>query len=153
VDKESQEIKPWPFNGYAPGNYMNTCSICKTEMQGVDKLCFVCLECAVRISHKPAASSPSPSLREALEEIKKISDWEYESEDFKTLLRNVYKIAEAALASEGDGLRSVVQSVIDYMEENNKGQLNGMSPHEQQTIYNTLYRSINPTPPTVNQSK
>lgn len=41
-----ERIKPWPLNGYAPGNYMNKCQVCGTTMSGVDKLCFVCLECA-----------------------------------------------------------------------------------------------------------
>lgn len=41
-----ERINPWPLNGYAPGNYMNKCQVCGTTMSGVDKLCFVCLECA-----------------------------------------------------------------------------------------------------------
>lgn len=47
IPAKTKEGKPWPFNGYAPGNYMNKCSVCEKQMQGVDKLCFVCLECAV----------------------------------------------------------------------------------------------------------
>lgn len=43
----SDAAKPWPFNGYAPGNYSNTCTTCEKHMRGVDKLCFTCLECAV----------------------------------------------------------------------------------------------------------
>lgn len=45
-------IKPWPLNGYAPGNYMNTCCKCKKQMTGVDKLCFICLECALIANHE-----------------------------------------------------------------------------------------------------
>jgi len=41
-----EKPRPWPFNGYAPGNYQNTCRICSKDMIA-DKLCFVCLECAV----------------------------------------------------------------------------------------------------------
>lgn len=45
-----EEIKPYPFNGYAPGNYMNKCRPCGKMMERVDKLCFVCLECAIKSS-------------------------------------------------------------------------------------------------------
>lgn len=38
----------WPFNGYAPGSYMNKCAVCEKQMSGVDKLCFTCLDCAVK---------------------------------------------------------------------------------------------------------
>lgn len=45
---QETEKRVWPFNGYAPGNYLNKCAICEKDMYNVDKLCFVCLECAVR---------------------------------------------------------------------------------------------------------
>lgn len=38
----------YPFNGYAPGNYMNKCSWCENMITGVDKLCFTCLDCAIK---------------------------------------------------------------------------------------------------------
>jgi hypothetical protein len=47
-ESASVERKAWPLLGYAPGNYMNKCVSCGTEMQMVDKLCFQCLECAAR---------------------------------------------------------------------------------------------------------
>lgn len=47
-----KQIKVWPFNGYAPGNYENTCRLCNKDMMGVDKLCFVCLECAVLMAQE-----------------------------------------------------------------------------------------------------
>jgi hypothetical protein len=59
----SNNKSPWPFNGYAPGNYMNTCTFCKKDMQRVDKLCFVCLECAV-IKAKEILESPAPETVE-----------------------------------------------------------------------------------------
>ncbi len=45
---EEVKQKAWPLLGYAPGNYMNKCVSCRTEMQMVDKLCFQCWECAAR---------------------------------------------------------------------------------------------------------
>ena len=71
MNKELNEVKPWPFNGYAPGNYMNTCSICKKDVYNVDKLCFVCLECAVKLA-KHSPSLREQPLREAMEKIHEI---------------------------------------------------------------------------------
>ena len=45
--QKKEVVKPWPLVGYAPGNYMNTCGSCGKQMEWVDKLCFMCLECAV----------------------------------------------------------------------------------------------------------
>ena len=56
--------KIWPFNGYAPGNYMNTCAVCKQDTTGVDKLCFVCLPCAITGAKEMIAKltqTPDPS--------------------------------------------------------------------------------------------
>lgn len=63
------EINPWPLVLYAPGNYKNTCASCEKQMKGVDKLCFMCLECAVIASHKyrDQLREESRRLREALE--------------------------------------------------------------------------------------
>lgn len=52
------EDRAFPFYGYAPGNYMNDCVICKKEMNRVDKLCFVCLECAIKASKATPPSQP-----------------------------------------------------------------------------------------------
>jgi hypothetical protein len=115
MDKELLEIKPWPFNGYAPGNYNNTCSFCKSEIYNVDKLCFVCLECAVRIAHQ--AASPASPVREAdidessalwaIQDIDVITD--YADFDAKTKLKmiedRIQKFGKDRLAArtEGDG--------------------------------------------------
>lgn len=72
------DIKPYPFNGYAPGNYMNKCSSCGTMMERVDKLCFVCLECAIKgaISEislqKAEIERLNAALSEAYAEIKEL---------------------------------------------------------------------------------
>lgn len=38
---------PVPISGWAPGNYMNTCRICKTVFRDTDKLSFQCVNCAI----------------------------------------------------------------------------------------------------------
>lgn len=65
------DIKPYPFNGYAPGNYMNKCSSCGTMMGRVDKLCFVCLECAIKgaISEISLQKAEIERLKELMERI------------------------------------------------------------------------------------
>jgi hypothetical protein len=40
------DIKAWPLNGYAPGNYACKCITCNTSFVG-DKRALTCLECAV----------------------------------------------------------------------------------------------------------
>lgn len=60
------EAKAYPFYGYAPGNYLNTCSCCKKDMYNVDKLCFVCIECAIKFSQ-----SENTRLRERVRELAK----------------------------------------------------------------------------------
>lgn len=55
-DKEQPvDEKPFPFYGYTPGHYMNNCALCSKQMSNVDKLCFVCLECAIKASMKAPA--------------------------------------------------------------------------------------------------
>lgn len=42
-----EENKKYPIGGYAPGNYMCKCSICKTQFQG-DKKAVQCESCAIK---------------------------------------------------------------------------------------------------------
>jgi len=73
-DKGQEKRKPWPFNGYAPGNYMNDCSICKKEMYNVDKLCFVCLECAI-IGAQQILNAKPDSGAATCRWVKNVKDW------------------------------------------------------------------------------
>lgn len=59
------ESRPFPFYGYAPGNYMNACTCCANVVYNVDKYCFVCLECAIK-----ASTQRTKELAEALEKIR-----------------------------------------------------------------------------------
>lgn len=62
TDKKS----PWPLLGHAPGNYSNHCANCGVEMNGVDKLCFQCLECAVKAANEIMGTPPiAPAIPEA----------------------------------------------------------------------------------------
>ncbi|RVO41323.1 DNA-binding response regulator [Sinorhizobium meliloti] len=47
----SENMKPWPLRGYAPGNYMCKCILCGCEFQG-DKRAMECLECAVSLTEQ-----------------------------------------------------------------------------------------------------
>jgi hypothetical protein len=53
----SDDLKPWPFYGYAPGNYTGTCIGCDKVKEGLDKRAIRCLECAIFAAK--AASCPS----------------------------------------------------------------------------------------------
>lgn len=66
-----EDVKPWPLIGYAPGSYNNTCQCCKTQMTKVNKLCFMCLECAVKDTHKYIGilEGEITKYRQALEKI------------------------------------------------------------------------------------
>lgn len=33
IEEKKEEVKPWPFNGYAPGHYINDCAVCKKTME------------------------------------------------------------------------------------------------------------------------
>lgn len=52
------DLKPWPFFGWAPGNYMHSCGDCG-RMDTADKRAIRCLECAVIASKR---ASPNPAL-------------------------------------------------------------------------------------------
>jgi hypothetical protein len=69
---------PWPFNGYAPGNYMNTCALCKKEMERVDKRCFICLECAIIQAKEYLQSLPSNA--ETVDWKQKFINWFYQKD-------------------------------------------------------------------------
>src|SRR5690348_11152411 len=74
------ELKPWPFNGYAPGTYSCSCHRCQCQFDG-DKRAVTCLECAVilskdaahRIAHSPA-SEVTGEMVEALTRLEAASD-------------------------------------------------------------------------------
>lgn len=72
--KEEKEERTWPFNGYAPGNYQNTCTFCKKGMIA-DKLCFVCLECAVKKARNYIRTLESELLTKKEEYAKGLLEW------------------------------------------------------------------------------
>lgn len=101
TQQAGETANPWPFIGYAPGNYQNTCRICNKDMIA-DKLCFMCLECAV-ISAKgyignlesqlDRLPTPAPDAVEAKSAGVWVNDLRrlLESETVKALLRFAYK--------------------------------------------------------------
>jgi len=44
-----EEAEKYPIGGYAPGNYMCNCSICKIQFQG-DKRAVQCEPCAIKMT-------------------------------------------------------------------------------------------------------
>jgi len=55
TDVASDELKPWPLNGYAPGGYHCKCHECDKTFVG-DKRATICLECAVILSKRARLS-------------------------------------------------------------------------------------------------
>lgn len=50
-DGFSHRKPKWPLAGYAPGGYMNTCSVCNLMMINVDKRALHCFPCAVDVAN------------------------------------------------------------------------------------------------------
>jgi hypothetical protein len=86
---------PWPFNGYAPGNYMNKCSVCEKVVHNVDKLCFVCLECAVlMVKESPTGYTGSEVADELILLKNEVRTLEYKGQKV-TILYHFYEDAQS----------------------------------------------------------
>lgn len=53
--------KPWPLVGYAPGNYMCTCTDCDTAFIG-DKRAYRCLTCAASKANAAFTAASLPPV-------------------------------------------------------------------------------------------
>lgn len=69
----ADELKPWPFKGYAPGRYFIKCADCGGQKTDCDKRASRCLECAILLCKRQEAShSPaSGELADRLETLHK----------------------------------------------------------------------------------
>jgi hypothetical protein len=69
----TDELKAWPFYGYAPGNYTGRCFKCARSFDGLDKRAISCLECAV-ISAKQVTRPLTGGVTELIERLQRRRD-------------------------------------------------------------------------------
>lgn len=55
-DARSHREPEWPLMGYAPGNYMGKCIICRGQFINMDKRAYHCLPCAIDKANGRSAS-------------------------------------------------------------------------------------------------
>ena len=62
VSFKIEDMKCWPFNGFAPGGYRHVCNDCGRHFVG-DKRATSCLECAINGARLGKISTVSPLVR------------------------------------------------------------------------------------------
>ncbi len=83
-----EATKPWPFMGYAPGNYTCQCVRCEQQFVG-DKGAVACLDCAVIRAKEAAIEPPAADVAEMVDEMRlaeRLVDLSHAKRDFQNEL-------------------------------------------------------------------
>jgi hypothetical protein len=103
----AKPTEPWPFFGYAPGNYMNNCADCGAGVthNDMDKRALRCLEHAViqakdhiEALEEHAASAPQEPDDELIERLKDMRDFCRGTTHTHPHPNNVARLCEDVLA-------------------------------------------------------
>lgn len=57
LDAKTHRDPKWPVGGYAPGDYMGKCFVCKGDFINMDKRAMYCFPCAVEALSRACEAS------------------------------------------------------------------------------------------------